>query len=76
MTVIITITAQLAVLIYAPAYVGLGRAFRAVAMPHSSAAELPEIPELPFPRKPVKLKVAANFKARKTDRLKNCMVNM
>ena len=76
MTVIITIAAEFAVQIYAPAYVRLGRAFWAVAMSHSCAAVLPEMPELLFPRKPVKLKVAANFKARKTDRPKKCMVNM
>ena len=76
MTVIITITAQFAVQIYASAYVGLGRAYRAEVMLHSSAAVLSEIPELPFPRKPVKLKVAAHFKARKTVRPQKCMVNM
>ena len=75
-TVVITITAEFAVQIYAPAYVGLGNACRALAMSHSSAAVLLEMPELPFHSNPVKLKVTANFKAWKTARPKTHTVNI
>ena len=62
MTVLITIAALFAVQIYTPAFARLGRACRAVAMSRSNSAALSEMPEFPFPSKPVKLKAAATSK--------------
>ena len=81
MTVLITIAALFAVQIYAPAFAGAwprmsGSGHVAFKRGGASGAVLPEMPEFPFPSKPVKLKAAASFKARKTARPKKCMANM
>ena len=62
MTVLITIAALFAVQIYAPAFAGAWPRMSGGGHVAFKRAVLPEMPEFPFPSKPVKLKpAAANF---------------